>query len=172
MSEWWTYSLTDVLLFSPKIYFCLLARYNHTIWPAQLSALAAGLALLGLGLLRDPRFPSLALGALALAWAWCGWAFHWQRYSGINWAVTWFAIGFFIQAALLTFAATVRPHQAIDGWDRQVGAAVTLVALAYPLLVLLGGRPIVAGSVAGLAPDPTAIGTLGLILMVAQPSGP
>ena len=58
MSEWWTYSLTDFLLFSPETYARLLLRYNEAVWPAQLPVLAAGLLALLLGLRRHPLFPS------------------------------------------------------------------------------------------------------------------
>ena len=40
MSEWWTYSLSDFLLFSPRTYYRLLELYNLAIWPTQLAALA------------------------------------------------------------------------------------------------------------------------------------
>ena len=46
MSEWWTYSLSDFLLFSPRTYYRLVELYNLAIWPAQLVALAIGAAIL------------------------------------------------------------------------------------------------------------------------------
>ena len=52
MSEWWTYSLSDFLLFSPRTYYRLFELYNAAIWPAQMLALALGLAILAL--LRRP----------------------------------------------------------------------------------------------------------------------
>jgi hypothetical protein len=48
MSEWWTYRLTSVLLFSPATYYRLLERYNLAIWPAQLAGMAIGLAFVAL----------------------------------------------------------------------------------------------------------------------------
>ena len=35
MSEWWTYSLSDFLLFSPRTYYRLFELYNLAIWPTQ-----------------------------------------------------------------------------------------------------------------------------------------
>jgi hypothetical protein len=33
MSEWWTYSLSDFLLFSPRTYYRLFELYNLAVWP-------------------------------------------------------------------------------------------------------------------------------------------
>ncbi|HEY0824562.1 MAG TPA: DUF6064 family protein, partial [Ramlibacter sp.] len=79
MSEWWSYGLSDFLMFSPQAYWRLVARHNAAWWPAQ--ALAAVVPLALWLLLRDPRAAAArgALCLLALAWASVGWAFHWQR---------------------------------------------------------------------------------------------
>ena len=42
MSEWWTYSLSDFLLFSPRTYYRLFELYNVAIWPLQLVSPRAG----------------------------------------------------------------------------------------------------------------------------------
>lgn len=42
MSEWWTYSLRDFLLFSPHTYYRLFELYNQALWPLHLLALAIG----------------------------------------------------------------------------------------------------------------------------------
>jgi len=43
MSEWWTYRLSDLLLFSPRTYYRLFELYNAAIWPAQVLAVVIGL---------------------------------------------------------------------------------------------------------------------------------
>ena len=48
MSEWWTYTLSDFLLFSPRTYYRLFELYNAEIWPAQIVALTLGVVLVGL----------------------------------------------------------------------------------------------------------------------------
>ena len=48
MTEWWTYGLSDFLMFSPEAYWRLVGRYNSAWWPAPLAgvaALAAAIAL-------------------------------------------------------------------------------------------------------------------------------
>ena len=41
MSEWWTYTLSDFLLFSPRTYYRLFELYNDEIWPAQIAGAGA-----------------------------------------------------------------------------------------------------------------------------------
>jgi hypothetical protein len=49
MSEWWTYSLSDLLMFSARTYYRLFELYNLAIWPAQLLAGTLGVAILASG---------------------------------------------------------------------------------------------------------------------------
>ncbi|MCW5773784.1 MAG: MFS transporter permease, partial [Rhodospirillaceae bacterium] len=53
MSEWWTYSLSSFLLFSPRTFYRLFELHNAAIWPGQVAALVLGLA--ALWLLIAPR---------------------------------------------------------------------------------------------------------------------
>ena len=46
MSEWWTYSLLDFLLFSPRTYYRLFELYNLAVWPWHVLAIVLGLAVL------------------------------------------------------------------------------------------------------------------------------
>ena len=48
MSEWWTYSLSDFLLFSPRTYYRLFEIYNVAVWPAQILALTLGAMIVAL----------------------------------------------------------------------------------------------------------------------------
>jgi hypothetical protein len=54
---------------------------------------------------------------------------------------------------------------------RRAGLLLVAWALvAHPLLAWASGRPPAQAEVIGLAPDPTAIATLGLLLVAAAPS--
>lgn len=101
MSEWWTYRLSDFLMFSPRTYWRLVELYNHDVWPAQLAGLAVGFAALWLAASRRAGAGRVLAALLAVAWLWVGWAFHWQRYATINWAAQYFAVAYAIQAGLL-----------------------------------------------------------------------
>ena len=170
MSEWWTYTPADLLMFSPRTYYRLVARYNEIFWPAQVLALAAPAALLAR---RGGASSGRLLAVLAAAaWAWSGWAFVVERYADINWAARWFAPLFGLEAALLLWAAArgglVQEHDsAARRWAG--GALVVLGGAIYPLLAPLLGRGWGAAEVFGLMPEPTAITTLGLLLLGRAP---
>ena len=102
MSEWWTYTLSDFLLFSSRTYYRLFEIYNAAIWPAQLAAVGLGLAILallwrGAARVRDRAIPAI----LAACWLWVAAAFLASRYATINWAAVYFAWAFGLEAALL-----------------------------------------------------------------------
>ena len=170
MSEWWTYRPSDFLLFSARTYYRLFELYNAEVWPGHLLTLGLGLAL-WVALLQGRAWaPRAACLLLALAWLWVAWAFHRQRYASINWVATWFAAAFALEAVLLlscaVFGAGTRAAAA-QGRKRSIGLAVFAFALlAQPVIGPLLGRPWQQAEVFGLAPDPTALGTLGLLLLL------
>jgi hypothetical protein len=172
MTEWWTYGLSDFLLFSPRTYYRLIERYNGAVWPAHVLTIGLGLGIVG-ALCRPTQARSRAIAAvLAALWAWVAWAFVWQRYAEINWSVTYFVWLFAIEAVLLGwFGAvrgwlTLRPARDMAG---TLGVALVAVSVVfYPLIAALAGRGWRQAEVFGLAPDPTVLGTLG-ILLLAEP---
>jgi hypothetical protein len=169
MFEWWTYGLSDFLLFSPRTYYRLLERYNLAVWPAHVLTIALGLGVLGT--LRRPtptrsRAVAVALGAL---WVWVAWAFVWRRYAEINWAAAYFVWLFLLEAALLGWMGCVpgrlslRPRKDAAG---AIGIGLFVFSVVvYPVLAPVAGRGWRPAEVFGLAPDPTAIGTLGILLL-------
>jgi len=168
MSEWWTYTLSDFLMFSQRSYYRLIALYNEAVWPAHLLALVSGLVVIGCIArpdMRTRRTRRIALLILAAAWAWVGWAYHLERYADINTAGPYFALAFGVQAVALCIMA-LGPHGAAPaGTQKQVALGLTgLAVIAYPLLALGSGRGWNQVEVFGIAPDPTAIATLGVLL--------
>lgn len=172
MSEWWSYRPSDFLMFSPRIYWRLFASLNLMAWPAQPLIVGAALAWLWrhgrqaetLG----PAAARLALGGMAMAWLAVAWLFFQQRYAPINWAAGYATATFLLQAAgLLALAWLGGVQGRSDAVRRHFGLALLVWALlAHPLLAWAGGRPWLQAEVFGLAPDPTAIGTLGLLLLL------
>jgi len=165
MSEWWTYTLSDFLMFSQRSYFRLIALYNEAVWPAHLLALACGLAVIYFIALPGTQARRSALLVLAIAWVWIAWAYHLQRYADINTAGPWFALAFGVQALLLCFMALGSHDAAPARMQKQVALGFTgLAVIGYPLLAVVSGRGWNQAEVFGIAPDPTAIAMLGVLL--------
>jgi len=168
MSEWWTYRPSDFLLFAPRTYYRLFELYNSDIWPLQSVGLMAGAAILMLIRHRLASSGRVIAVLLAACWLWVAWAFHWQRYATINWAAGYFAVGFAIEAVLLIWIGVVRDSLRFDSAPRvraRIGVAIFAFALMIqPLLQLLSGRDWRQLEVFGVAPDPTAVATLGVLL--------
>ena len=168
MSEWWTYRLSDFLMFAPETYWRLVERYNRGLWPLQLASAAAGMLLLWIAARRRPWAGRAVAAVLAPAWLWVGWGFHGLRYATINWAAQYLAAAFVLQAALLAGAAIFgRGREPPAGNDGLRAAGLGLAAAGavfYPLLAPALGRPWAQAEVFGLMPEPTALATLGLLL--------
>ena len=179
MAEWWTYRPGDLLMFSPRIFWRLFESINDAFWPAPWGLPVLGT--LGLAMLiRATRradashaaTPTAVLRAtaavLAVAWAVVAWAFLWQRFAPIQPVAAGFALAFGVQAVgLLALAATGSVEFATDPSRRRTGIALTAWALVgHPLLAWAQGRPWMQAEVAGLAPDPTVLATLGVLLLI------
>ena len=168
-SEWWTYSLRDFLLFSQRTYYRLFELYNAAIWPAHILALLLGLVILAL--LRRPGAFRARLVAVILAgcWLWVAIAFQARRYATINTAAVSFAWGFGLEAALLIWFGIVRGRLSFERPADPAGRAglsIFLFALAIePMLGPFFHRGWRQAEVFGVAPDPTAIATLGILLL-------
>jgi hypothetical protein len=166
MSQWWTYRPEDFLLFSPRVYWRMFELHNAAFWPLHFATLAAGLVIILLVLRRLPRRGLWVALILAALWAFVGWTFLWSRYAAINWAIIYVAPAFGLQALLLAIAAA-RGGPVLDRKDAGAWVGVLLMAIgiaAYPLLPPLFERPWRSAEVFGIAPDPTAIATLGALL--------
>ncbi len=167
MSEWWTYRPSDFLMFSARTWGRLVESWNEALWPWQWAMAAMGLVML-VAAARDPRRERpWAIAVLAVAWAWVGWAFHWERFADVNTGARGFALAFGLQAVLL-LALGLRPAGAPPTAMRGVGLALALLALTYPLLAPSTGRGWAQAEVAGAMPEPTALFTAGLLLALPQ----
>ena len=171
MTEWWSYRLSDFLMFAPETYYRLFELYNHAVWPAQIAALAAGVVLLAL--LRRPgtRPASLAAMLLAACWFWTAWGYHHHRYATINWAAEYFAAVFALQGGMLLLSAIIPGRLRIAPANLLGSIGLGLAAgaiLLYPLIAPVLGRPWSQAEIFGLMPDPTALATIGALLAMER----
>jgi hypothetical protein len=167
MSEWWTYRAENFLLFSPRVYWRMFELHNAALWPLHLLTLAAGLIIILL-IVRRPGIGARWLTfILAMLWIFVGWSFLWQRYATINWAAAYVAPAFAVEGVLLIVAFLLNglafDRRGPTGWT---GYLILGFALAgQPLLAPLQGRGWASSEVFGIAPDPTAMATLGVLLL-------
>ena len=168
MGEWWTYRLRSFVLFSARTYDRLIETYNGDAWPLQLPVLAAATAaLVWLGRAPSARRDRLVLAGLCAAWCSVAWAFEHRRFAAINWAADYMALLFAVQAAALGGLAlrggvTLRRETALD--DAALALAATGVVV-LPLLAATLGRSWARAEVFALMPAPTALATLGCLLL-------
>jgi len=170
MSEWWTYSLSDFLMFSSRSYYRLIESYNAAIWPAHFLALVAGVIVLGAIARPRQQMQRVAALVLAAAWGWVAWAYQLERYAEINTAAPYFAAAFAVQALLLCGLA-YRPRNTAPAPQRVALGMIALPIFAYPLLALVrDGGTWRQAEVFGIAPDPTVVATLGVLLAWRAPA--
>ncbi|TVU90669.1 MFS transporter permease [Vreelandella titanicae] len=170
MNEWTSYRLQDFIPFTAEVYFRLLERMGEFFWPLHLLTLALGATTLVLALKHPPRLTCLLPAPL---WAFVAVAFFIQRYAELNWAGGYIGYAFIAQAVLLVLMA-------LTGWEMDnapratnppvaIGIAITLFGLIImPLMAPLSGGTWYQAEVFGIHADPTAVTTLGLVLIMLR----
>ena len=161
-----------MLPFTAEILFSSFEQYNRALWPLPVVAPALALAIVGLAL-RLVRHGYRAIGMLlALAWLWVGVGYHILHFAVLDFAAPAYGAFFVVQGLLLGWSALVRNGLAVRftgdlfGW---CGLALALAAaLAWPLADGLWSPGWPSVRVVGLAPGPTAVFTLGMLLLGAR----
>ncbi len=155
--------------FSREQFFEVFAAYNLSIWPAQVAAYAAGLAVLVLVFRPSRAATGATLLLLSLMWVVNGAGYHWLAFAEVNPAARIFAAVFVAQAIALARAAFGAPRFRIaagGGYRTWAGLALALYALLiYPFLGALAGHEWPAVPVFGVAPCPTTVFTIGVLLL-------
>ena len=169
MDAWWTYGITDLVLFTPETYFRLFQLYHREWWPMQLASLAMAVVILLCLWLRPARGGRVIAILLAASWAWVGWAFLHLRFAPIHWVANWYAVAFFLQALLLFFYGVSRrgmEFETVITVRAGIGVVVLLGALlVMPATAHLTGREWMQAELFAMTPDATALATLGLLLL-------
>ena len=158
-----------MLPFTPEVFFANMAQYNEAIWPAQTVAYVLGLVVVLL-LFRPTSWSSRLIAALlAGAWIWIGTVYHLKHFATINFAAPLFGLAFIVEGLLIAWSGvatrriTFRFRADAAGWTGL--ALVTFAMAVYPFLGWLAGHAWPRGAVFGVAPCPTTIFTMGLLLL-------
>jgi hypothetical protein len=172
MPDWLTYTPESFLMFSERTYRRLFELHNTTLWPLHAVAAIAGI-IIAILLFRGGRGSARTVSAL-LAAAWlavaCGW-FEW-RFSTIHTGGRMMAAAFALEAVALLWFGVVRhrvePERpaGVAGWI--AFAILVFGALMNPLLGRALGRPWTQTELFGLAPDPTVLATLGVLILAQR----
>lgn len=158
-----TYTVSQFIPMTPEVYFRLFERLNEAVWPWQVPVFAA--ALIGPALALRKRGGAAAV-LVALCWFWVAAVFQFRFHAELNWAGPYFGWVFLIQGVLVLVAGTRGMLDGAPGVRRLMGVGIMGFALVlYPLLGPLTGRSWAGVELAGTAPDPTSMVTLGLLLV-------
>ncbi len=155
--------------FTMPEFLAVFAAYNAAIWPFHLVAYGLGLVAIMAIFMPRPGLVRLAFAALAVLWAFTGIGYHLTFFARINPIAPVFA-AFFVVQSVLFLASAIRPGDLrlqIGQHFRSIAGLVTIVyALAiYPVLGIWAGHGLMAGPMFGVAPCPTTIFTVGVLLI-------
>lgn len=122
---------------------------------------------------RSPKWTRPVLfGFLAFLWGWIAIGFFWGPFRFLASSARPFGILFLVQAAIfLRLAARRRSPRPIPLpiWRRRLGAALEIYALAvYPILGLWSGHGLADLPWFGIAPCPSTIWTLGVLVGIGE----
>ena len=142
--------------------------HNAALWPLHVLTLAAGVIIILLIARRPAIGPRWLALILAILWIFVGWSFLWNRYATINWAAAYVAPAFAVEGVLLLVIGSLRDGLASTGAGLPAGPDISSLpspSPARPLLGPLPGRGWASSEVFGITPDPTAMATLGVLLL-------
>ncbi len=155
--------------FTIDAFLRVFADYNAAIWPFQIVAYGLGLVVIAPLFIAQQGSVRLALAALAILWAVTGIGYHLTFFVQINPIAPVFA-AFFVLQAIFFLASAIRPanlhlHLAPD-FRTVAGLATIIYAVAiYPVLGIWAGHGLLAGPMFGVAPCPTTIFSIGMLLL-------
>lgn len=150
-------------------FLAIFSAYNAAIWPFQIVAFGLGLVVVTAVFAPRNGLVRLAFSSLAILWTFTGIGYHLLFFARINPIAPVFAALFVLQG-LLFLAGAFRPS---DIW-LQLGhdfrsiaglATITYSLAIYPVLGIWADHGLMAGPIFGVAPCPTTIFTIGILLI-------
>ena len=159
-----SYSLSDFVMFSARVYDRQVALYNVDHAGLQAVAMLAGACLVWQTARPSGAGQRAIPVVLGLAWLWVAWSFLWQRYGDVN-EIARIAAPVFALQGLALLAAALRSDglgvRLPEGFVRPLALTLLVLTLVlYPALAPVSGKPNMSAEFFGLMPDPTALGTL------------
>jgi hypothetical protein len=171
MAGWLSHSPSDFLMFGPEVYWRLFELQNRALWPLPAIAATTGLAFLLLLAVRRRRAVRPVWLVTALAWAGAAY-FLATRYAPINSPIDYAVWAFGAEAVLITLAvasgALAIPSAGMRAPDLLGFGLLAYAVILHPLVGPGFGRPLAQAEVFGVAPDPTALASLGLLGMTGR----
>lgn len=161
------------LPFSTEAFFQVFVDYNTAIWPVPMVAWLLGIAAVVLVLRPAPWSGRVASAILAGFWLWTGIVYHGLFFAPINPPAYGFGVLFIVQGLLLLWLGVYRNRLTFPASGRLSavagGLAVAYAMLIYPLIGHLTGHGYPRAPLFGVAPCPTTIFTIGLLLLAERP---
>jgi|GEM_PF-429915 len=185
-----TYSLIDFFPFSKEVYLRLFGLQNEAWWPAQFIFLFLALLVFAIAVAPVPwakkvpaRWRSAVSGAfLAVSFTCVAVTFFLGRYADLNWAAPYFGWVFIAQAVLFALVGALGKLEVAGRADGARGICfwsgclwVMLALFGYPAMAFAGfgvggfGRGWKTAELVGLAPDPTVVLAVGMIMLLKKP---
>jgi len=168
MGDLASYRLSDFILFSQTTYYRQFELYNQAIWPLHCVAILFALMIF-YALWKNPVWAGRGVALLfVVSWVWVALAFLYQRYYQINVVADWYAFGFILQAGLIAWYGVIKNRFTLSVESRlgvKIGSGLLFVALVfYPFITVISGRSWMQFEMFALAPDPTVLATLAILL--------
>jgi hypothetical protein len=154
--------------FTIEQFFGVFTRYNLDLWPWQIAALLAGIAAVAL-LWRETRSSAVAISLILSAmWLINGIGYHWMYFAQVNPAARLFAAVFVLQGLLLARVSFTSPDARFRVRTEPASlfglVCIAFALLLYPAVGWLVGHRYPAMPMFGVAPCPTTIFTIGVLL--------
>ena len=173
MGELASYRLSDFILFSQTVYYRQFELYNQLMWPLHILAIIFSLIIIYV-LWKKPVWGGRLVALLLIvSWLWVAWAFLYQRFYQIHVVANWYAFAFVLQALLIIWYGLIRNCFALFVINRlriKIGSILLFIAYAvYPFIAYLTGRSWMQFEMFALAPDPTVLASLAILIFYKVP---
>lgn len=166
--------MSDFILFSDRVYYRQFELYNNAIWPLHLIAILFSLVII-YTLWKTPVWTGRLIAVLlTLSWVWVAWAFLYERFYQIHVVANGYALGFVLQAGLITWYGIIKNQFTLSEDSRpriNTGLVLLFISLIlYPFIAFMTGRSWLQFEMFSLTPDPTVLATIAVLVLCKVPS--